>query len=723
MKKNSIRESKTRRRMRVLAWVALVCTVVLTVILLVEGLTPGDASAVQSDFIGNIVNSVLKRENDVEVNRIAFGDRYSNSTYHKGDTVKLYVIFYPQNATDKSVSYTVDDPSVATVNEDGELVFISEGTVIVTAVATGGVGVTAKRTYDCFAKKAEIDISKLSIAFETELTVGEYSEMIVKYDGESISNNMVRVPKEQGYYDGGKLLPYKPEVEVTVILDNYEEYVKTVSASGSVEPPESITLENHEFLITEGNMIALRYSVSPSDAPRGVVAEITDETILEYSGSNIKAIGTGRTQIKVKSVYSDEVYDIAEVVVYEHGSDVLGTPNEIRFTLKSEIKVGNYGYVNAFADDYRILDDDYYQVYIEGDSVVANGVSLLGVKAGEVTVKITSYGITETKTVTVIGETPVLGEVRVPSSLNIKEGNSGWLSPKYTDKKISSNVEFVMESSDPSVATVGRNGEVYGISNGECVISVTSVYDKSLTKNIVVNVLGGVPSEMTIVGDERIAYNSSSKYSVQYERNFTDDEVTWEVVDGPGTIGEDGALLCTGIGDIKLRAKTSLNSELVAEKIVHGVIYKSFKLFVRKFIGHFAAFGLLGVGVLTCCLLMLKKKWWSAIVAPGITFAVAGISEIFQLPIFTAGRTASFIDVVIDFAGSVIGMLITLVLLIVIYIVSDVQQGDFREELKSFSASSMTKKGKKHDDRRNKNGYDGRFDNDYNRGYDERYYR
>ncbi len=713
MKKIRIRESKTRKRMRALAWFALICTVILTVILLLEGLTPGDASAVQSDFIGNIVNSVLKRENDVAVNRIAFGDRYSNSTYHEGDTVKLYVVFYPQNATDTTVSYTVDDPNVAIVNEDGELVFIGEGTVTVTAVATGGAGVKAERTYDCFEKQRELDVSKLSVTFDTELRVGEYSEMRVEYDGEPVGKSRVIIPHEQGYYDDGSLLPYKSEVEVTVILDNYQKLVKTVYASGSIEPPESITLKESEYFLTEGDMIGIQYSVFPSDAPRGVVAEIADETILEYSGSSMRAIGVGKTEIKVKSVYSDEVYDVAEVVVYEHGIDVLGTPNDIRFTLKSEIMVGNYGYVNAFADDYRLLDEDYYEVHIEGDSVVPNGKSFLGVKEGVVTVTVSAYGVTETKTVTVIGEAPVLGSVRVPSALNIKEGKSGWLSPKYTDKKISSSLEFVMVSSDPSVATVGEYGEVYGVSNGECVISVTSVYDKSLTKDVVVNVLGGVPSEMAIVGDERIAYNSSSKYSVQYERNFTDAEVTWEVVEGPGTIGEDGNLLCTGIGDIKLRATTSLNSELVAEKTVHGVIYKSFKLFVRKFIGHFAAFGLLGVGVLTCCLLMLKKKGWSAVVAPVITFAVAGISEIFQLPIFTSGRTASFIDVVIDFAGSVIGMVLTLIIFVSIYVVSDVQQGEFRDEFKTFSASSMTKKGKKHDERK-----DG-----YHRGYDDRYYR
>lgn len=683
--------AKTYKSLQALAWIALICTIVLTLILLAEGLTPGDESSAQSDFVSGIVNKILKRENEVPVKRIAFRTDFYTKEYYNGDAVTLDIEFYPDDATNKEVSFSVDDPSVATINEDGELVFLSEGVVTVTATANN---VHAQKTYDCYGEKYEFDESKLEFIFEPELTVGQYSAMTVKYAGEVVSNNRIRIPETQAYFPGNSLKPYKSEVDITVYAQGGQELTKTVHVAGSVTPPQSITLNRSTILLGVGDSLVLQYSVSPEGAPNDVVAEIEDEEIIRYNGTLMQAKAVGRTQIKVKSAYSDDVYQMAEVIVYEHGSEELGTPNTMYLSGSPEVKVGKIGYINIVVDGYRVLNENSCTIEVEGDSVVARGLSYLGVKEGESVVSLTAYGVTKSVTVTATGEVPELGDIRVPSFVNVYEGDSRWLTPAYTIKKISSLEEYSFTSSDPSVATVSRNGEIVGVQNGVCVVSVTSAYDKTITKDIEVTVFGGTPTELNIVGDERIAYNATAQYAVQYERAFYGDEITWEVVEGPGVINEYGQLTCNGLGDIKIQARSSLNSELVAEKTIYGVIYKSFKLFVRKFIGHFSAFALLGVGVLTCCLLMLNKKGWSALIAPASTFAVAGLSEIFQLPIFTSGRYASFIDVLIDFTGSLIGMVVVLIVVALIMIVSAIRQGDFRAEFKSFNASCMVKSRK-----------------------------
>lgn len=61
----------------------------------------------------------------------------------EGETVELKATVDPENATDKSVTWTSSDESVATVSKDGKVTAVKAGSVKITATAVSGKNVTA----------------------------------------------------------------------------------------------------------------------------------------------------------------------------------------------------------------------------------------------------------------------------------------------------------------------------------------------------------------------------------------------------------------------------------------------------------------------------------------------------------------------------------------------------------------------------------------------------
>lgn len=67
----------------------------------------------------------------------------STNTIEAGKTVKLTETVAPDNATDKTVSFSSSDESLATVTDDGTVTAIKAGTVTITGTA-GTVSRTAE---------------------------------------------------------------------------------------------------------------------------------------------------------------------------------------------------------------------------------------------------------------------------------------------------------------------------------------------------------------------------------------------------------------------------------------------------------------------------------------------------------------------------------------------------------------------------------------------------
>lgn len=100
---------------------------------------------------------------------------------------------------------------------------------------------------------------------------------------------------------------------------------------------------------------------------------------------------------------------------------------------------------------------------------------------------------------------------------------------------------------------------------------------------------------------------------------------------------------------------------LTVEKTITVSVFDTFHTLIRKGLGHFSLFLVLGFGLFGTFFLLIKPRWASLPLSLFSAFVVAGISEMFQLPVFTSGRYATWQDVAIDFLGALSGIGIAVV--------------------------------------------------------------
>lgn len=89
----------------------------------------------------------------------------------KGETMKLTVDFTPSNATDKKVEWSSSDPKVATVDENGTVTAVGNGTAIITAKTSNGKTATITITVKTEAESENPAEDKPAESGDNEVTV------------------------------------------------------------------------------------------------------------------------------------------------------------------------------------------------------------------------------------------------------------------------------------------------------------------------------------------------------------------------------------------------------------------------------------------------------------------------------------------------------------------------------------------------------------------------
>lgn len=80
------------------------------------------------------------------------GEEYKELRFEEGTEIELQALVLPENTTDASVKWSVNDPNIATIDQNGKITMTSEGTVIVTAETSNGL-----------TDKIEIEVFKTSL--------------------------------------------------------------------------------------------------------------------------------------------------------------------------------------------------------------------------------------------------------------------------------------------------------------------------------------------------------------------------------------------------------------------------------------------------------------------------------------------------------------------------------------------------------------------------------
>ena len=107
-------------------------------------------------------------------------------TLAEGETQTLTAIVSPDNAQDKSVTWSSSDATVATVDQNGKVTAVKAGTATITVTTTDG-GKTATCAVTVIAKVASVSLDKTSIT----LTVGETQTLTATITPDNASDKSV----------------------------------------------------------------------------------------------------------------------------------------------------------------------------------------------------------------------------------------------------------------------------------------------------------------------------------------------------------------------------------------------------------------------------------------------------------------------------------------------------------------------------------------------------
>lgn len=217
---------------------------------------------------------------------------------------------------------------------------------------------------------------------------------------------------------------------------------------------------------------------------------------------------------------------------------------------------------------------------------------------------------------------------------------------------------IISKSSDTNVVSADTT-HLHAYKPGTATITYFSIYDNTITATLHVTV-PDVVDGLTVVAPDRCVKGGKIDLTAYTGGNVTKN-VNWEVVKGEGSIDENGVFTSDKSGKVTVRATYVNRPDLTVEKTITVSVFDTFHTLIRKGLGHFSLFLVLGFGLFGTFFLLIKPRWASLPLSLLSAFVVAGISEMFQLPVFTSGRYATWQDVAIDFLGALSGIGIAVV--------------------------------------------------------------
>ncbi len=435
------------------------------------------------------------------------------------------------------------------------------------------------------------------------------------------------------------------------------------------------TLDPQGVVLLLGQKGKLQCTVLPEDTTnKALTYTSSDESIVKaYADGTLEGKKAGEATIEVRSQDNEALTQSITVGVKE--VPIQG------FTISASQTTIRVGETHGFNIKYTPSDTtERALVWKSSDEsvlTVSSSGKMKGISVGKATVTATSKvngSLIDSIEITVL-EKLVIPEVPI-TALEIKHDGIGYIGKSDTLKNTitpgnATNKKLVWSSSDPTTVSVDQSGNVHYLKIGTAIITVSSsAYNVSnsveiTVKEILSKTIELDTNELTYSEEDgySLRINTSATLTAILEEDATVLDVRFSSSDPDiAKISQDGTIEGVSLGEVVLTVSTSYEGETTEVELTLTVTpvpfseqFENFSLWVRKTFGHFGAFLLLGIAAALTYHTWFPKSTRGKALAFAVClvagFAVAGLTEILQLPIFTQGRGPSFNDVLLDFSG------------------------------------------------------------------------
>ncbi|MDE6060147.1 MAG: Ig-like domain-containing protein, partial [Clostridia bacterium] len=281
---------------RALTIASLVLAIGLGILMLIEGATPAELSAKQSNFVSDVLKSVLKHEDKPEVVSIA-GISISAKSGYTGESEQIEVTYLPSGATPCALTYTSSNSKAATVSEDGVITYVGYGKSTITAKSADD-RLSTSTVIECYGTNPKF-ISELSVK-KSVLTQGARTTLTL-YDqnGERVKASIFKIVSEDESVlkiDGSRTLALSKGTANVTFSHSKSKFSHTIGFTVKENPnfviPQSFAFQNDTLSVTVGDTVdldELLTAVTPSGASTLYTTSVDfvdDIETIEWQSSN-----------------------------------------------------------------------------------------------------------------------------------------------------------------------------------------------------------------------------------------------------------------------------------------------------------------------------------------------------------------------------------------------------------------------------------------------------
>ncbi len=473
-----------------------------------------------------------------------------SASLYVGKTISLVAEISPEDASDKTVTWSSSNEEIATVDKDGLVTAIAVGEAIITVTANDGSDVKAT----CAITVNPIPVSSISLNKESEsLKVGETMQLEETVLPEDATNKTVTWTSsnvEIATVDAnGKVTAVAlGDATITVTANDGSKAEASCKISVIPTPVVSISLNETYLNLKEGEKFTLIPTILPEDATyKTVTWKTSDEeaAIVDQNGV-VTALKQGLATITATS--SDGVSASCAVTVY--------------FIAVDNIELNEYSLEMKLSDKYQLTatitpEDamDKSVTWKSSDENVAkvsdNGL-VTAVAAGNATIiASSSNGKSAQCDITVV--TISLSQ----PELLMREGKTAELMAIIHPDKASDRT-VTWSSSDEDVATVNDKGIVSAIKPGTATISASTNpgISAKCQVTVVVNAVDKIELDESFI---EIPVNENYMLTAKISpEDATDQSITWISSDESiATVSENGVVTAVEVGNAYIYASSS----------------------------------------------------------------------------------------------------------------------------------------------------------------------
>ncbi|MBQ8651962.1 MAG: Ig-like domain-containing protein [Alistipes sp.] len=497
----------------------------------------------------------LKAVCEVEVAAFVSGIKFDKNELelYNGDTYTLQATILPEDANNKTLSWSSSSPTIATVDENGMITAIAAGTATITATATDESGITATCKVTVLQHVESVTLSRTS----GSMYVGEAKSLTATVLPENASNkNVVWSSTNEAVATVDQTgLVSAHKAGQTQIVATTEEGGLTAACDVTVNQyVTEIALDAVTATLYTNETLQLNATVAPNDATNKSVAWTSSNPTVASVDQNglVTALSAGSAMITVAAQDGSGIENSCAVTVKQRVESVSLDQTAV------SLMAGNTQQLTATVLPTSASNKNV--VWSSSDSAIAS-VSQSGLvtahKAGSAQITVTTEdgGYTASCVVSV-GQ--YVSQIALDATTATLYTNETLQLNATVTPNDATNKSVAWTSSNPTVASVDQNGLVTALSTGSATITVAAQDGSGIENSCVVTVKQHVESvsldqtsTLLFVGETQQLMATISP------ADATNKNVVWSSSDSAiASVSQSGVVTANGIGSAQITATT-----------------------------------------------------------------------------------------------------------------------------------------------------------------------